>query len=219
VQVKTTRRTPGAALLVACARPDDPQFAGMRGALAALSASGAALVRQWDGGPLVLERGEAPAALVLAGHGSEELPGVGDGAGLRLGPEDVRCPGRTRLYLLACGQGRGGLRAAWARGTGLAPSHVRGAEGETETLLSTLFVLHLARAGPADLDSLFGQWVLANRILRPFFPPARALYRAAGGDPLLVLSYLENAADLGPVRGFLGLAASSLEYLAGILHG
>ncbi len=211
------RRASGAALLVACARAEDPQFAGLHRALAALSASGAARVLRWDGGPLAFRGGEAPAALLLAGHGREDLPGVGDGDGCGLGPQGLRCPSRTRLYLLACGQGRDELRAGWARGTGLSPSRVRGAEGETETLLSTLFVLHLARAGPAGLDALFDQWVLANRIVRPFFPAARALYRAAGGDPLLVLSYLERAADLEPVRGFLALAPSCVEYLAGIL--
>jgi hypothetical protein len=142
---------------------------------------------------------------------------VGDGTGRRLEPAGLAAPADARLYLLACSQGRADLRAAWARGTGRPLRRVRGAEAETETLLSTLFVLHLAREGPAALARLFRQWVLANRIIRPFFPAARALYAATGGDPLAVLAWLDSAADLAPVRGFLGLAASSTEYLSGLV--
>ena len=197
----------------------------MRGALAALSAGGDVQVRLWDGGPVQLARLRAPEALIVAGHGCESEPGIGDGTGQRLTPGGLRCPARTPLYLLACSQGREDLRAAWARGTGHPASRVRGAEGETETLLSTLFVLHLARDGPcrkkcacsAGLDLLFDQWVLANRIIRPFFAPSRELYRRTGGDPLAVLAYLERATDLGPVRGFLALAGSRVEYLTGLL--
>lgn len=202
---------------MACAGTADRQFAGLRRAVAVLEAAGAVAVRRWDGGPLAVPPDRAPAALVIAGHGCEEAAGVGDGTGRRLEPAGLACPSSTRLYLLACSQGRSDLRAAWARGTGRDPRRVRGAEGETETLLSTLFVLHLVREGPPGLGRLFGQWVLANRIIRPLFIPARALYAATGGDALAVLAWLERAADLSPVRGFLRLAASSTEYLCGLV--
>lgn len=203
--------------MVACAGAGDPQFAGMRRALEVLEAAGHVPVLRWEGGRLGFPSARAPGALVLAGHGCEETAGVGDGTGRRIGPAMLAVPAEARLYLLACSQGRADLRAAWARGTGRPLSRVQGAEAETETLLSTLFVLHLAREGPAPLARLFRQWVLANRIIRPHFPAARALYAETGGDPLAVLAWLERTADLAPVRCFLGLAGSSTEYLSGLV--
>jgi hypothetical protein len=179
--------------------------------------------RQWDGTRPVGGSTTLPPLLLLAGHGSEDRAAIGDGTGRSLGPADLRgalCPGpppSAGLYMLACSQGRPDLAASWASGSGLPEARVHGAEAETETLLSTLLVLHLAREGPGALPRLFAQWVLANRIIRPLFGPARALYGRTGGDPLAVLAWLEGEADLGPVRGFLALAASSTEYLAGLL--
>jgi hypothetical protein len=214
-------------LLLCCADPADRQFDGMRRALRELGHGGEVGWQQWDGArpaPAPAGSPEAgPAALVLAGHGSEERAAIGDGRGRSLVPTDLRTavpPGPSpsaQLYMLACSQGRLDLAASWARGAGLPAASVHGAEAETETLLSTLFVLHLAREGPGALETIFAQWVLANRIIRPFFGPARELYGKTGGDPLAALAWLEGEADLGPVRGFLALAASSTEYLAGLL--
>jgi len=216
VQVKRTAR--GArCLFVSCIDPADPQFAGMRKALRMLSRADGVRGRSWDGKPLALARRAGLSTLVVSGHGCEEEARLGDGRGRFLRPEDVRLPGGARLLLLGCYQGRGDLRGAWAKGTGLPRESVLGAEGETETLLSTLFVLHLAREGESRAEGLFEEWALANRIIRPFFEQARALYRATGGDPLAVLSFLEGVADLGPSRRFLALAGSAVEYLAGLV--
>ncbi|MCX7039006.1 MAG: hypothetical protein NT005_07735 [Spirochaetes bacterium] len=210
-------------ILVSCFDPTDPQFAGMRKALRTLkgaeSAEGAERIdpRDWDGRLLSLARRARLSTLILCGHGREDEAGLGDGRGRFLRPADVRLPGRTRLLLLGCYQGREDLRRAWARGTGLEQDRVSGAEGETETLLSTLFILHLAREGEGRAGELFEEWALANRIVRPFFEQARDLYRSTGGDPLAVLSFLEGVADLGPSRRFLALAGASVEYLAGLV--
>jgi hypothetical protein len=195
----------------------------MRKALRTLEGAGGAegaggiQSRDWDGGPLCLRRRARLSTLILCGHGCEDEARLGDGRGRVLRPADVRLPGRARLLLLGCYQGREDLRGAWARGTGLELDRVSGAEGETETLLSTLFVLHLAREGQDRARGLFEEWAIANRIVRPFFEQSRALYRSTGGDPLAVLSFLEGVTDLGPSRRFLALAGASLEYLAGLV--
>jgi hypothetical protein len=216
VQVKATVRT-ARCILVSCANPADRQFDGMRKAVAACAGAGAVEAREWDGAPLVLAGRRGLTALVLAGHGCGDQAALGDGRGCRLAPADVSLPVSAELFLLGCSQGCGDLRAAWARGSRLAEEKVHGAEGETETLLSTLFVLHLAREGPAGLAALFEQWVLANRLIRPFFEPCRELYRSTGGDPRAALSYLERRVDLGAVKGFLSIVDSCLEYLTGLL--
>jgi len=195
----------------------------MRRALREMENRGGVGWRQWDGTRPAPAPAGKPALLVLAGHGSEDRAAIGDGRGRSLVPSDLRAgraPGRPAsagLYMLACSQGRSDLAASWARGAGLPAASVHGAEGETETLLSTLFVLHLAREGPGALETIFAQWVLANRIIRPFFGPARELYGKTGGDPFAVLAWLEGEVGLEPVRGFLALAASCAEYLAGLL--
>jgi hypothetical protein len=204
-------------ILVSCFNTADPQVAGMRKALGRLSGARPMEVRDWDGAPLSLAHRTRLSTLILCGHGSDDEARLGDGRGRFLRPADVRVPGRARLLLLGCYQGREDLRGAWAKGTGLEQDRVRGAEGETETLLSTLFVLHLARVGQSRVGELFDEWALANRIVRPYFEPARALYRSTGGDPLAVLSFLEGVVDLGQSRRFLALARSTVEYLAGLV--
>ncbi len=192
---------------------------GAEGAEGAEGAGGAGGIetRDWDGRPLSLARRARLSTLILCGHGCEDEARLGDGRGRVLRPADVRLPGRTRLMLLGCYQGREDLRGAWARGAGLEQDRISGAEGETETLLSTLFVLHLAREGQSRAGELFEEWALANRIIRPFFEQARALYRSTGGDPLAVLAFLEGVVDLSPSRRFLALASSTVEYLAGLV--
>jgi hypothetical protein len=189
----------------------------MRKAMRTLGGAEGIEPRDWNGGLLSLTRRARLSTLILCGHGCEEEARLGDGRGRVLRPADVSLPGRARLLLLGCYQGREDLRGAWARGTGLELDRVSGAEGETETLLSTLFVLHLAREGSSRAMELFEEWALANRIVRPFFEQARALYRSTGGDPLAVLSFLEGVTDLGPSRRFLALAGSTVEYLAGLV--
>lgn len=218
MQVKPTARVPRC-ILVSCVDPRDPQFDGMRRALGELANTPGVESRVWDGFPLPLSRRRRLTGLVLAGHGCEETAALGDGTGRRLAPRDVRLPAAADLFLLGCSQGREDLAAGWARGARLPADRVHGAEGETETLLSTLFILHLAHEGPDRLPELFGEWILANRLIRPFFAPARRLYRSTGGDPLAVLSYLRGIVDLGGADRFLSIAGSSAQYLAGLVAG
>jgi len=202
-------------LLVTCFRPDDAQFGGMLRVLSdPPGASDELAWISWDGGSLE-ERGPRACRLVLSGHGAPDAARVGDDRGRHLEPWRL---GRTAasLYLLCCYQGQEALRRAWAGGAGLEVDEVHGAETETETLLSTLFLLHLEVEGVAQAARWFDQWVLANRLIGPVLEEARWRYRRSGRDPIPVLDYLENAVNLHPVDEFLALARRFPRYLTGI---
>jgi hypothetical protein len=174
-------------------------------------------VRDWGGESLRVSPAGSPCSLVLAGHGSETHAELGNGFGRSLIPSAVCLPRGGWLYLLGCYQGREDLREQWARGSGLPIDCVQGAEGETETLLSTLFLMHCAMEGTCGVGRVFGEWVLANRVVRPHFAEARRLYARTGGDPLAVLDFLERAADLSQVGSFLSFARRRPEFLTGLL--
>jgi len=223
------------AAVVACFGRGDPQFAGAVKAMAELAVVSGFSVCVWEGGPLRFSEGEEssrrgipadslrrgiPAAsfsIVIAGHGSEERAGLGNGSGLSLAPSVIAIPRSARLYLLGCYQGRDDLREQWVRGCGLPSEGVQGAEGETESLLSTLFLMHCAAEGAVAVGRIFTDWVLANRIVRPHFTAARRLYARTGGDPLAVLDFLQRTTDLSPVELFLSLARRRPEFLTGLL--
>ena len=202
-------------LLVTCFRPDDAQFGGMLRVLSDPPRASAELSWiPWDGGALE-EPGLRASRLVVSGHGSPDAARVGDNHGHHLEPSRL---GRVAapLYLLCCYQGQEALRRAWAVGAGLAVDDVHGAETETETLLSTLFLLHLEVDGVAKAARWFDQWVLANRLIGPVLEEARWRYRRSGRDPIPVLDFLRHTVNLDPVEEFLALARRFPEYLTGI---
>jgi hypothetical protein len=184
----------------------------MRRIAGELDGCGALCWVSWPGGAM---RFPEAREVILCGHGSEECARLGDGGSRYLLPADLRLERRARLYLLGCYQGRDELRGEWESGTGVGPGNAHGAEGETETLLSTLFLLHLGEGN--GIEELFSQWVQANRLIRPVFAPARERYAQSGGDPLSVLSWLDATVDLSPVRAFLALARRKPGYLTGLL--
>jgi hypothetical protein len=205
------------AFLVCCFDLHEPPYGGMRIALGELERAPAFAWRAWDGAPLHLGGLENLSHVVLSGHGSETHARLGDGVSRFLYPRDVGVPRDANLYLLGCFQGREDFAPLWSRDTGVPPERIFGAEGETETLLSTMFLLHLAEEGFADIKGLFEDWVLANRIIRPKFNEARALYAETGGDPLKVLDFLSGAVDLTPVLPFLEIARKRADVLSGLL--
>jgi hypothetical protein len=213
VQVKQQARL----LAVTCAGLGERRFGGMARVLAEMESLPGLGWAPRGGERIDLTARPGLEALILWGHGAADAPRLGDGAAGGVTPRDVRLPPGCRLYLLACHQGRADLLSAWAAGTDTAPGSVAGAEGETETLLSTLFLLGLREAGPGAVSALFSQWVLANRIIRPFFVPAREMYARCGGDPLPVLDWLEGETDLAPAEPLLRLARLHPEYVTGLL--
>ena len=77
------------------------------------------------------------------------------------------------LYLLACYQGQKLIRQKWVAET---KATVHGCESETESALSTLFLLALLEHGPESAAHWFERWREANDRLRPHFPEMRRLY-------------------------------------------
>jgi hypothetical protein len=204
-------------LLVCCFDLEEPPYRGMSAALRELEEKPDFQWRAWDETRLDLEERKDLAHVVLSGHGSETQARLGDGVSRFLYPGDLGMPPGRNLYLLGCFQGREDLASLWARDTGLPMDGVFGAEGETETLLSTMFLLHLAAEGFSRIGRLFGDWVLANRIIRPLFAEARAFYAETGGDPLKVLDFLSSRLDLTPVLSFLDIAKKRADVLSGLL--
>jgi hypothetical protein len=117
------------------------------------------------------------------------------------------------LYLLACYQGRPEIRDLWAGETG---GDVHGCEGETESALSTLFLLGLLDEGPQSISRWFDRWREANDRLRPHFPEMRRLYRARGKDWIAALEAIRDAVDLGPFGDMLTVAVRRAEILSGL---
>ncbi len=204
-------------LLVSCFDLHEPPYGGMRVALGELETKPGFAWAAWDGAPLGFRDRDNLRHVVLSGHGSETHARLGDGVSRFLYPNDVGLPPEANLYLLGCFQGREDFAPIWERETGLPARQIMGAEGETETLLSTIFLLHLAEEGFAAIGELFDAWILANRIIRPRFTEARALYAETGGDPLAVLDFLSKCLDLSPVLPFLELARTRTDALSGLL--
>jgi hypothetical protein len=94
---------------------------------------------------------------------------------------------------------------------------VHACEGETESALSTLFLLALLEHGPRSADRWFDRWREANDRLRGHFPEMRRLYRAHNGNWLAALDDIRAVADLGPFRDILEVAAARPELLSDLV--
>jgi len=92
----------------------------------------------------------------------------------------------------------------------------QGSEGETDTLLGTLFLAHLRESGTSGLPELFSQWVCTNRVIRPFSAQARQKHVECRGDRLPVLEWLGGQTELSPASDFLDLARRRPGCLAGL---
>lgn len=206
-------------LFLACLPPEEPQFRGIRRALAELGNQRGCWAQRWEGEALGLRRRLALGRVLVTGHGLAASAGFAACAPgeAPFGPSALALPAACRLYLAACFQGRADLRAAWADGTGLPVSHVNGSGGETESALTTGLLLHLLEEGAASLERWFPAWLEANDALRPHFPRIRRCYRDNAGDPLATLAELTGLARETGTEGFVSVIQRHPEYLAGLL--
>ncbi len=200
-------------LLITCADPSDGQFRGVQQACRLLQdTEGVRAVARRDGRRVAPAPTASPGWVVVSGHGSEDDAWVGDGRGHGLRPSDLGPMPGLDLYLLACYQGREQIRRKWGDATG---ASARGCAGETETALSTLFLLALLDHGPRSAPHWFDLWLDANDRLRPQFPEMRRLYEERGRDFAASIGAIAAIVDLGPFRDILAVA----ERNAGVLSG
>ena len=201
-------------LLITCADVEDRQFRGVAQACRLLTKADGVLHLAWEGGePLQLARRQTLRWVAVSGHGAEGDARISDGHDRSLCPHDLPLRPGIDLYLLACYQGQEPIRQKWAAET---KATVHGCEGETESALSTLFLLALLEHGPEKTPHWFGRWREANDRLRPHFPEMRRLYQEHGKDFAPALEAIAAVVDLGPFGDILAVAKRHAAILSGL---
>jgi len=204
-------------LLITCADDTDGQFRGVAQASCLLAKADGVHRLSWERGrPVQFRGGRPPATLrwvAVSGHGAERDARVGSGREHHLYPSDLRLAPRIDLYLLACYQGQETARQKWAAET---KATVHGCEGETESALSTLFLLALLEHGPESAAHWFARWREANDRLRPHFPVMRRIYEMQGRDFAGALDAIGAVVDLGAFRDILAVAKRHAPILNGL---
>ena len=201
-------------LLITCAEPTDGQSRGVAQACRLLAKADGVHHLAWAGGrPLQLGRRRTLRWVVVSGHGAEGEARISDGRGRHLYSRDLPLPRGIDLYLLACYQGQETIRQKWAAKT---KATVHGCEGETESALSTLFLLALLEHGPESAAHWFARWREANDRLRPHFPEMRRLYEERGKDFAAALDAIGAVVDLGPLHDILAVAKRYAPILSGL---
>lgn len=204
-------------LLVTTTAPEDRQFGGIVRACRELGGRATCHHAAFAGQPLDLRCRRKLTWTVISGHGGQNAARVGDGLmkddARPVTPNDLSLPPASYLMLLSCHQGRNAQRALWSRGTGVPGTRVLGCTGETESALSTLFLLHILAEGPARLLYWFERWVEINELLRPHFPLARRIYQQNHGRMLDTLTSLQERVDTSRFSDFLSLAGEYKHYL------
>jgi len=203
-------------LILSCFDPEDRQFRGISDICGRLDADADGRYLIWTPESQAVDASGSPALewALISGHGAEDAARMGGGAAFT--PSDLRLPAPADLYLLGCYQGRPELKALWAQGAGIPAAQVHGSPEDTETALSTLFLLNLAMAGWRDIAHWFRRWIDANAWFRPHFAEINASYDRNGGDFMATLNELGGAIDLEPFADFIAPGRSHAEYLTGL---
>ncbi|HUV08072.1 MAG TPA: hypothetical protein VMX75_10115 [Spirochaetia bacterium] len=217
-------------LLVTCFNRQDGQFRGVWEVCQMLSGRPGCCHITFKDQNMLLSGRKNLGWVLLSGHGVRDEARVGDDRGGGITPPRLRLPPGAHLLLLCCYQGREDLRSVWARQTGAKEERVWGSSGETESALSTLYLLHLLEGErlpdndgrpdyggqPVDDDRAlywFRRWIQANAYYRSHFPRARKLYRETGGDFLKTLDLLRTAVDTDRFEDFFSPAERYMEFL------
>ncbi len=190
-------------LIVTCSEVSDPQFRGIQQASDLLGRLPLLLKKMWNGEAIELKRRRVLKWVLVSGHGADEKARLSDGRNNALTPRHLSLPRRCKLYLLGCYQGKENLRSQWALATGCDPSHVYGCRGETESALSTLFLLNILDDGLDRADYWFQRWIEVNDYLRSWFPQMRSIYRENRMNFLSSLQSIARRVDLEPVEDYV----------------
>jgi hypothetical protein len=175
---------------------DERQFRGIRTLFGMLGRLPAAHTLDWRGEALDLHGRRSLDWALISGHGDPAAAGFQLSPAGEAGPQSLRLPGRARLYLMGCYQGRRPQRLAWAEGTGVQPDSVFGCDGETESALGACLLLHLLEGGPESIESWFAIWRRCNEAFSPHFLQIREVYARTGADPLAAVAELKGSGNL-----------------------
>ena len=203
-------------LIVTCSEISDAQFRGIHQAGDLLGRSPLLLKKMWNGEAIELNRRRVLKWVLVSGHGADEKARLSDGRNNALTPRHLSLPQRCKLYLLGCYQGKEKLRSQWALATGCDPSHVYGCRGETESALSTLFLLNILDDGLDRADYWFQRWIEVNDYLRSWFPQMRNIYRENQMNFLSSLQSIARRVDLAPIEDFIRVGTKHPDLLSAL---
>lgn len=161
-------------LFITCYKPNDPQFKGLYSVTRLFMKKRYCYCHDYrQTGTLDLSRRRKLAWVLISGHGGEDGARMTDGKNTRLYPRNIRLPKKTKFLLLGCHQGLPGQKEEWARGVNLPLKNIYGADGESETALSTLCLLNIWEHGIPSAMKWFTRWIKANSYFRPKFEEIR----------------------------------------------
>ena len=144
--------------------------------------------------------------VIVFGHGSEDRARMGDIRSGGIYPESLALPDSAYLLLTGCYQGKAELKENWSKGTGLDSERIMACSGETESALSTLFLLNLLEGGSTEILYWFRRWIAANEYFFPVFQEARKIYKQNQDDFVYTLKVMSEMVDITPFADFFSPA-------------
>ncbi len=201
-------------LMVTCFDRANRQFRGVHEAARLLHQKQGVHHHHWSGRKLGLGRRRTLVWTVVSGHGADGEARISAGSGTQLEPADLALPPESQMFLLGCYQGRESLRTRWAQATGITPEQVHGCSGETDSLLSAVFLLNLVEHGLDRTRHWFRRWAEANHYFRTWFPVARRTYEEQGADFIATLTRFAEEVDVSPYEDFLAVGFKYPSYLS-----
>ena len=190
-------------LIITCFNSKDRQFRGIYEVSKLLKKCKGLYHYNWEGRELVLSRRRVLKWVVISGHGAKNYARLSDGHKNRLHPKSLYFPRCIDLFLLGCYQGEEKIKRKCDRETGLCINQVHGSEDETESGLSTLFLLNVFEHGTDKAGLWFKSWIKANNYFSIWLPEIRSIYKANNLDFLVTLAKISQKVDLKPFEDFL----------------
>jgi hypothetical protein len=204
-------------LFINCYRPDNPLFKGIYAVTQLFKKRRNCRCLDYKNGiKLDLSKRRKLAWVLISGHGGEDGARMTDGEDTYLYPQNIKLPYKTKLFLLGCHQGLPMQEAEWAKGTGSELNNIYGAEGETETALSTICLLSILEGGIETMGKWFIRWIEANAYFRPRFKEMREIYEAQGKIFAKAIAEIGKRIDLKPFMDMLSVGMNHPEYLDNI---
>ena len=190
-------------LIITCANSKDKQFRGIYDVSKLLNKRKGIYHHKWEGNSLFLSRRRVLKWVVISGHGAKNYARLSDGHKNRLYPKNLSLARDIDLFLLGCYQGKEKIKKKWAQETGLFFNNVHGSKDDTESALSTLFLLNVFEHGPDKAGLWFNRWIKANNYFSIWLTEIRRLYKANNLDFLVTLDKISHKVNLKPFDDFL----------------